>query len=255
MTDRKSYQRRIVIIGATSAIAKQCAKIWIAQEPAELILVGRNKAKLAQMASDLRVRAPESFVSEMLADFLNEDAIQEIARAICKIQLPDIVLIAHGLLPVQEECQQNLRDCRNAIEINGISPILFTESFAQFMVAADHGSIIVIGSVAGDRGRQSNYAYGAAKGMLHRYLEGMQHRIAGRCQNFNILVVKPGPTATPMTINLQKRESLASVETVARDIVKAAEKRRQQVYTPKKWLIIMLIIRHLPSFIFNKIRI
>lgn len=256
MPDTQPLYRRIVIVGATSAIAKQCAKIWLTDQSAELILIGRDELKLKQMTSDLKIRSPESSISSMLVNFLDERAIQETTQLICEEQLPDIVLIAQGALPDQGECQHNLDACRAALEINGVSPILFTEGFAKFMVKADFGRIIVIGSVAGDRGRQSNYVYGAAKAMVHRYIEGLQHRVAGHCRTLSILLVRPGPTATPMTRHLQATgTSLASVETVAQEIIEASEKCKTQLYTPKKWGIIMLLIRHLPSFIFNKIRI
>ncbi|BEU98531.1 SDR family NAD(P)-dependent oxidoreductase [Acidovorax sp. DW039] len=256
MLDTQPLFRRIIIVGATSAIANQCAKIWLTAQSAELILIGRDELKLKQITSDLKIRSPQSSISSIFVNFLDEKSIQETTQLICEERLPDIVLIAQGALPNQEECQHNLNVCRAALEINGISPILFTEGFAKFMAKADFGRIIVIGSVAGDRGRQSNYVYGAAKAMVHRYIEGLQHRIAGHCHNLSILLVKPGPTATPMTRHLQAAgASLASAETVALEIVEASNKHKTQLYTPKKWGIIMFLIRHLPSFIFNKIRI
>src|SRR5690606_6692309 len=91
----------------------------------------------------------------------------------------DLVLIAHGSLPDQIECQNNIQSCRDALEINGISPVLYAGAFAKEMEQANHGTIALIGSVAGDRGRKSNYVYGAAKGLVARYAQGLQHRFAG----------------------------------------------------------------------------
>jgi short-subunit dehydrogenase len=108
--------------------------------------------------------------------------------------------------------------------------------------------------VAGDRGRQSNYAYGAAKGLVSRYAEGLQHRLAG--SNVRVVLVKPGPTDTPMTAQFKAQGMrLASVEEVAEAIVKGAERGLPMVYAPGKWKYIMLIIRHLPRFIFNRMKI
>jgi len=116
------------------------------------------------------------------------------------------------------------------------------------------GHIAVIGSVAGDRGRKSNYAYGAAKGLVETYLQGMQHRFARR--SIKITLVKPGPTQTPMTAHLQSAGvKLAPVEKVAADIVAGIESGKPVVYTPAKWALIMAVIRNLPRFIFNRMDI
>lgn len=249
-------KKRIVIVGATSLIAEHCARLWLEEGAADLILVGRDESKLQRTNDDLSLRAPESTVSWRTANFVDEVSIQATVSSICDDGLPDIVLIAHGALPDQEECQKDLRACRSALDINGVSPALFAEAFAARMIEADHGSIVVIGSVAGDRGRQSNYVYGAAKSMLGQYIEGLQHRLAAKCRKMSILLVKPGPTATPMTAHLSLNgASLAPVELVAQSIVRAAAAGRTEIYTPWKWRLIMMFIRHLPRFIFNKIRI
>jgi len=116
------------------------------------------------------------------------------------------------------------------------------------------GRLVVIGSVAGDRGRKSNYVYGAAKGMLERYVQGLQHRLAG--SGVRVSLVKPGPTATPMTSGLDGvGVTLAKVEDVAAAIVRGVKRGKPVIYAPGKWLVIMLVIRHLPRFIFNKLDI
>lgn len=113
---------------------------------------------------------------------------------------------------------------------------------------------MVIGSVAGDRGRRSNYVYGAAKGLVTRYVQGLQHRFAGTA--VKAVLVKPGPTDTPMTSHLKQQGSkLAPVEEVAAAIVAGAEHGAAVVYAPKKWAVIMMVIRHLPAAIFNKMNI
>ena len=122
------------------------------------------------------------------------------------------------------------------------------------MQAQSSGKIAIIGSVAGDRGRKSNYVYGAAKGLVARYAEGMQHRFFGT--GLQVSLIKPGPTATPMTAKLQENGlKCASVESVALEIVRGVEKGRAVIYAPKKWQLIMLIVRHIPAVIFNKLNI
>ena len=108
--------------------------------------------------------------------------------------------------------------------------------------------------MAGDRGRKSNYVYGAAKGLVTRYAQGMQHRFAGT--GVKVVLIKPGPTDTPMTAHLKSQGAkLASVEDVAGQIVDAIERGHTTTYAPRKWALIMMIIRHLPAQIFNKLNI
>ncbi len=246
--------KRIVIVGATSAIAEHCARLWLKDRPADLTLVGRDSHRLERVAADLKVRSPDSTVRIVLADFIDPEAIQSTAENIVKQGPVDILLIAHGTLPVQTECQASLSLCRDTLEINGISPVLYAETFAKHMALVSRGTIAIIGSVAGDRGRKSNYVYGAAKGLVDRYAQGLQHRFAG--SGVRVILIKPGPTQTPMTARLQSLNvKLAPVDKVAELIVKGIEAGRDVIYAPKKWQLIMLIIRHIPSKVFNKLNI
>lgn len=247
---------RIVIVGATSAMAEHCARLWLQSAPAELVLVGRDEARLRRVASDLAVRSPTSVIEIRTTSFVDEAAIQHFVATLCTHRTPNLVLIAHGTLPNQEACQANLSACREALEINGVSPVLFAEAFVAHMQSADQGTLILIGSVAGDRGRKSNYVYGAAKGLVTRYAQGLQHRLALAKSRLKVVLIKPGPTATPMTAHLVGQgPALASVEEVARTIVAGAAKGNSVVYAPGKWLMIMMIIRHLPTWVFNKLNI
>lgn len=246
--------KKIVIIGATSAIAEHCAREWASKEPAEFVLVGRDPSKLQSVADDLLVRSPACRISIEHGDFTDPSWIESVASAICAGVAPDIVLIAHGTLPSQADCQSDLRACQDALVVNGVSPVLFAERFAGCMQAAGGGTLAIIGSVAGDRGRKSNYVYGAAKGAVARYAQGLQHRLASTA--VRVVLVKPGPTATPMTAHLQQQGAkLADVRVVAARIVKAIEKGTPVVYAPARWQLIMLVIRHLPRFVFNKMDI
>lgn len=246
-------KKKIVIIGATSAIAEHCARLWSVL-PVELFLVGRNMQRLDVIAADIRVRSPLSVVVSVQADFVDPIKISQLADELASGNPIDIVLIAHGYLPDQDAAQKNLDLCSEALLLNGLSPVIFAEAFVKQLDAKSYGTLAIIGSVAGDRGRKSNYIYGSAKGLVTRYAQGLQHRFAQTA--IKIVLIKPGPTDTPMTQGLKAQgASLASVEQVAVDIVKGIEKGKTVIYTPVKWLLIMMIIRHLPNFIFNKMNI
>jgi decaprenylphospho-beta-D-erythro-pentofuranosid-2-ulose 2-reductase len=250
MQDEK---KRIVIIGATSAIAEHCARLWVENTNVDLTLVARNTEKTERVAADLRVRSPQSIIRVLEADFITPIAIQQFVDGIVAEGVVNTVLIAHGSLPDQDVCQQDLTACHEALAVNGISPVLFAEAFAGHMQKAKLGTLAIIGSVAGDRGRKSNYIYGAAKGLVTRYAQGLQHRLANT--GVKVLLIKPGPTDTPMVAHLKQQGGLAKVEDVAKVIFKAINQGKPVVYAPAKWALIMMIIRHLPSFVFNKLNI
>jgi len=245
-------KKRIVIVGATSAIATHCARLWVARQAVDLTLVGRDADRLERVAADLRVRSPGSEIRVLSAEFLEPSGIDSAVAGVVRDRAPDVVLIAHGMLPDQGECEQDLPACHAALEVNAISPVLYAEAFSRHLALRGQGTIAIIGSVAGDRGRKSNYVYGAAKGLVDRYAQGLQHRFAGTA--VKVVLIKPGPTATPMTAHMQGAK-LASVESVAESIVNAIEAGKATVYVPGKWRLIMLIIRHLPAFVFNKLNI
>ena len=254
MVGKMNNKKRIVIIGATSAIAEHCARLWLTMHSAELVLLGRDAQRIERVVSDLKVRSPLSDIRGMQVDLLHTETINATVTDIFKTGRVDIVLIAHGLLPNQFECQNNVQACHDALEINGVSPVLYAEAFAKEMEINNHGTIALIGSVAGDRGRKSNYVYGAAKGMVTRYAQGLQHRFAA--SGVKVVLIKPGPTDTPMTAHLKNQGAkLAPVEGVAQQIVAGIEIGKSVIYAPGKWWLIMMIIRHLPSVIFNKMDI
>ncbi len=188
------------------------------------------------------------------ADFIDPLAISRLVDGIAAEGAVHTVLIAHGSLPDQAICQKDLLKCHEALTVNGISPVLFAEAFVGHMQKADCGTLAIIGSVAGDRGRKSNYVYGAAKGLIARYVQGLQHRLAGT--GVKVVLVKPGPTDTPMTAQLkQQGDRLARAEDVARLVLEGIKQGKSVVYAPAKWALIMMIVRHLPDIIFNKLEI
>jgi len=246
-----SQKKRIVVVGATSAIAEQCARRWATELPCEMVLVGRSLEKLEIIAADLRVRNPKASIDTIEADFFDPVKINFLVDGICGAGSVDIVLIAHGSLPIQRDCQDDLYVCHQALEVNAISPVLFAEAFVAHMEKAGHGTLALIGSVAGDRGRKSNYVYGSAKGLVARYAQGLQHRLASTA--VKVVLVKPGPTDTPMTSHLKaKGARLADVGHVASLIVQGVKMGKPVVYAPKKWRLIMSVIVHMPWVIFKK---
>jgi len=187
-------------------------------------------------------------------DFLNATAIANLVNEIAQRRSVDIALIAHGSLPDQKNCEQDLTLNQDALQLNAVSPVLFAEAFAMHMQNANSGTLALIGSVAGDRGRKSNYVYGAAKGLITRYIQGLQHRLANT--NVKVVLIKPGPTDTPMTQNMKSGAlKLAPVGDVAKAIVQGIAKRKTTIYVPGKWRMIMAVIKLIPQFIFNKMDI
>lgn len=249
-------KKTIVIVGATSAIAEHCARLWVLQGPLELVLVARDAARTERIADDLRLRNAQATVSVVPSGFLGPQAIRATVDAIVAriARAPDLVLIAHGSLPDQGACQDDLAAANEALQVNGVSPVLFAEAFAGHLARAGRGTLALIGSVAGDRGRKSNYVYGAAKGLMERYAQGLQHRFAASA--VKVVLIKPGPTDTPMTAHLKSGgASMASVQEVAQGIVDAVARGQAVAYVPGKWRLIMLVIRNLPAVIFNKMNI
>jgi len=255
-TEKRKHmvRKRIVIVGATSAIAEHCARLWVAQSPVDLVLVARNVKKAEVIASDLQARSPDSVIEVLQTDFLDSASIKNLVDAIAQDRAVDIALIAHGSLPDQKRCELDLKLNQSSLQLNSISPVLFAEAFVMQMQKVNNGTLALIGSVAGDRGRKSNYVYGAAKGLVTRYTQGLQHRLA--YTGVKVVLIKPGPTDTPMTAHLKKSGAkLAAADRVAEEIVSNIESGKRVLYTPKIWFVIMMIIRHLPYFVFKRLEI
>ena len=242
--------KRILIIGATSAIAEAAARQWAARGDA-LFLVGRKRQKLDDIAADLKVRgAANAGVFEMDAtDAAMHPSMLE--AAVTALVGLDVALIAHGTLPDQKACEASVAMTLAEIDNNGLSVVALCTLLGNHFEAQGSGSIAVISSVAGDRGRQSNYVYGAAKGMVTRYLQGLRNRLAKK--NVQVLTIKPGFVDTPMTAAFSKGALWAQPGDVARGIVAAIDKGRDEVYLPGFWRLIMLVIRHIPEFVFKKL--
>jgi decaprenylphospho-beta-D-erythro-pentofuranosid-2-ulose 2-reductase len=244
--------KKVVIIGATSAIAAETARAF-AQEGASLFLLGRSGDKLNRLADDLRVRNAAHVHTETFDafDLASHEKLME--RAFHTLGEIDAALIAYGDLPNQKECEHSWHTTERSLTANFISPIVFLTWLANYFEARKRGNITVISSVAGDRGRQSNYVYGAAKGGLTTFLQGLRNRLAP-C-GVSVTTIKPGFVDTPMTAHIKKGPLFASAETVGRRIHKAMMRGESVVYTPAFWRLIMLVILHIPEFIFKKLKL
>jgi len=242
---------KIVVIGATSGIAEHCCRLWLVEQPAELVLVARDAAKLDRIATDLRVRSPASTVTTIQGDFLDRAFIQRVVDGTVASGPIDIALIAHGWMP-DNQVGLDLATCEEILEVNAVSPVLFAEAFAAHFTKAGRGTIAIIGSVAGDVTRKTNYLYGASKALLTRYAQGLDHRLLG--SGVKVVLIKPGPTDTAMTSHMKSAgKRLAPVEDVARATVDGIRRGKPVVYTPPIWQLIMLIVRHIPRPIFNRL--
>jgi len=246
---------RIIIFGATSAIAQAAARRWAARD-AHMYLIGRNPQKLAALAQDLSVRC--GFAARIHSELADLDLVDAhaalLARAAAALGGVDSVLIAHGSLPDQAVCEKDAGAALAAIHTNAISVVSLLTHTACLMQARRTGSIAVITSVAGDRGRQSNYVYGAAKGMVSLFLQGMRNRLFR--DGVAVIDIRPGFVSTPMTEHLPREGPLwASADQVAAGIVAVMDRRANVAYLPWFWRYIMLIIRSIPEAIFKRLRL
>jgi decaprenylphospho-beta-D-erythro-pentofuranosid-2-ulose 2-reductase len=242
----------VLIIGATSAIAEATARRYAARG-ARLFLVARDTARLADIAADLRVRGAVD-VGEAMLDVSRFDAHASVLdQAWEQLGSVDVVLIAHGTLPNQGACEQSVETALAGFTTNGTATIALMTALAPRLEAQGCGVLAVISSVAGDRGRQSNYLYGAAKSAVSTFASGLRQRLAK--VGVSVVTIKPGFVDTPMTRDFRKGALWATPDGVARGIVRAADRGSSMVYLPWFWWPIMLIIRHIPEFIFKRIKL
>jgi short-subunit dehydrogenase len=244
--------RRVLIIGATSAIAEETARCFALQGD-RLFLAARDATQMQTIAADLRLRGAsevDTAAFEATNYGTHPDLIATAKEALGEL---DVALIMHGTLPDQNACQQSFEQTQAEFAVNTLSVISLLTTLANHFEETRHGVLGVITSVAGDRGRQSNYVYGSAKGCLNIFLAGLRHRLAR--SGVTVLTIKPGFVDTPMTKDFPKGMLWASPATVARDIYRAVEKRRSVIYTPWFWRWIMGIIRLTPSSLFHKTKL
>jgi hypothetical protein len=244
--------KNILIIGATSAIAEASARTWAA-EGAQFYLIGRNPDKLALVSKDLESRGARVTAAELdVCDFGRHASALE--RAFQTLARVDVVLLAHGDLPDQARCEQSEAAALTALNVNAASVMSLLTLIANHMQRQRGGVIVVLGSVAGDRGRKSNYVYGACKALVATFMEGLAGRL--RTCRVRVITIKPGFVDTPMTAHFKKGLLWAKPESIAAIIhAKAASGASGTYYAPRFWWAIMAVIRSLPAAILYRLNI
>lgn len=252
-----THARKVLILGAASAMAEQTARLLAARGD-HLALVARDAGRLAAIAGDLASRGAGAVVQRQadLADLNDPDALlDDVAQALGGL---DAVLIFYGYLGDQARAETDLAEARRILKVNFSSAAEISLAAAQRLETSAHAKpvLIAVGSVAGDRGRASNFVYGAAKGGLAVLYQGLQHRFARRGSRARAVVIKAGFVDTPMTAAFPKGGPLwAKPETIAKIVDKAMEGGGPIVYAPWFWRFVMLIIRLLPQPLMNKVNL
>lgn len=244
--------KNILIIGANSAIATAAARQWAGQGH-RLYLLGRTDERLQALVADLKIRGASSAQSALLdaIDFPRHRTVLEgVAATLGRI---DIVLIAHGTLGDQLACENDFDLALEQFNTNAIGVISLLTHLANLFEAQKQGVIVVIGSVAGDRGRQSNYVYGTAKAAVATFLQGLRNRL--HQSGVHVLTIKPGFIDTPMTAGFAKGPLWSSPERAAAGILAAIDRGADVAYVPGYWRWIMWIIRSIPEAIFKRMRL
>lgn len=242
---------KILIIGATSTIAEYCARLWAARGE-EMFLVGRNSERLDRIVADLGVRGAAK-VSQYVLDLNDYDGHQAMLYA-AERELGglDIVLVAHGTLSDQKACEQNVSLTMQEIKTNALSVIALLTLIANRLEAQRKGTIAVISSVSGDRGRASNYVYGSAKAMVTVFTSGLRQRL--HKSGVSVVTIKPGFVDTPMTASFEKGLLWTAPSDVAHLLDRAVHNKAAEAYLPRYWRLILLIIKLLPDAVFVRIK-
>lgn len=239
--------QRILIIGATSAIAEATARRYAARGAA-IHLVGRQEQRLSAIADDLRTRGAQCSHGVLDVNALDQHA-EALDTAWAALGGVDVVLLAHGTLPDQQACEASVALSMREFATNGTSTIALCAALAQRLETG--ASLAVISSVAGDRGRASNYLYGSAKAAVSAFLSGLGQRL--RPRGIHVLTIKPGFVDTPMTASFKKGALWAKPDQVAAGIVHAVDRRRPVAYLPRFWWAIMWVIKSIPEAVFRRV--
>jgi decaprenylphospho-beta-D-erythro-pentofuranosid-2-ulose 2-reductase len=243
--------RKIIILGATSGIAVEVQRL-LAREGRELLLVARSPHRLAEIRADLLVRGAQQVLtySADLACIQQHAAVFEFTRH----NFPDFdtVLLAYGSMRDQKDSETSVDILLEELHVNFVSATAILTLFAADLERRRTGCLAAITSVAGDRGRRSNYVYGSSKGALSLFLQGLRSRF--HPASVRVITIKPGPVQTPMTDHLPNAARFADPEQVARDIVRALARRSPDVlYTPRIWRYIMTAVQRIPEGLFKRL--
>lgn len=238
----------IVVFGANSEIVKEILRIYAGKNC--FYLISRDEEKLNHLKGDLVSRGAED-VSISSIDLTNEKLANVYENVINHFSKIDLLIVAHGSLPVQAEEEDDISNIDDLTSINFTSYIKILNIFGKYFEKQRTGAIAVFTSVAGDRGRRSNYIYGSFKAGKQAFLQGFSARMSR--SNVHVIDIRPGMVRTPMTAHLPQGPLFANPSSVAKSIVNAVEKKQYVIYTPFYWRYIMLIIKLIPRKIFNKL--
>jgi len=241
--------RKIIIAGATSAIAEATCRLF-AEQGDRLYLVGRRENKLKNISADLKIRGADR-VDYQVLDLSNSTEHQRLFKnAELAMEGVDMLFVAYGTLPDQKACDESLELAMQEFNTNCTSVLSLINRAANLFQKQKNGYIVVITSVAGDRGRKSNYLYGTAKGAVAIFLQGLRNRLYN--SGVYVLTVKPGFVDTPMTKDFDKGLLWTSPQTVALKIDKAISNKGDVLYVPWYWQAIMFVIKIIPEAVFKR---
>jgi short-subunit dehydrogenase len=242
--------KKVLIVGATSAIAEATARL-LAQRGDAIFLIGRRVDALAVIAADLEVRGAAKVGRATLdANDLgaHEHVLNEAERFLGGL---DTVLVAYGSLSDQKACEESAELTAHELMNNGVSVAALLMGVAARFQNQRRGTIAVISSVAGDRGRESNYVYGSAKALVTSFASGLRQRL--RKFGVAVITIKPGFVDTPMTAAFRKGALWAKPQQVAAGIVRGIDRSSNVIYLPAFWRPIMFIIRAIPENLFARL--
>lgn len=243
--------RTWIILGATSTIARSFARM-AASRGEGVILAGRDMAEMERSASDCRHRG--SPIAEAIAfDARDAKTFGPILKRARALQDEVSVAVFVGSMPPQDEIDADPSLIPGTVTDSFTGPAQFLTAIAPFLEEQGRGTVVGVGSVAGDRGRIGNYVYGAAKAGFHTYLSGLRNRL-GR-SGVHVVTVKPGTVDTAMTWGMEKLPFVVAPEKIASDIFRAVDRARNVLYTPLIWWPVMTVIRLIPERIFKKMSI
>lgn len=243
---------KILILGATSAIAQETAKCFAA-DGADLVLVGRDAGRLTRIGDDLKVRGAHQVTSIVadLADLTGHAAL--IREASEKFGGLDAVLLAHGTMGDQKQSEADVDEMLRQVNTNALSFLSLLTILGNYFEQRRAGCICVISSVAGERGRGSNYVYGTSKAAVTSFTSGLRNRLARA--GVAVVTIKPGFVDTPMAAHVKKGPLMAQPDKVGRRIYEAMLKGEEVVYVPWFWAPIMQVIRAIPERVFKKMKL
>jgi short-subunit dehydrogenase len=244
--------KRILVLGATSGIAEACCRLW-AERGDSLYLVARNADRLGAVAADMRTRGASS-VDTSVADLDDTSTHPELlAHAINSLGGLDIAFFALGVLGDQSEAERSFATANQTLHTNFTAPVSLLTWLANYCAQRHGGTLAVLSSVAGERGRKSNYVYGSSKAGLTAFVDGLRNRIDR--EGVRVMTIKPGPVKTAMTAGMKGSGKFADADSVAATLVKAIDKGTDVVYVPGIWRVIMAVIRAVPERIFKKLNL